>query len=943
MSRPRSRGSLDPGARQPNRRRWRSPWLALLVGAAVSLLSLALAMEPRSAARKNDLAAALLVRGTLDSAPIDFVDAFELADEASAELVEARFNRALALRSLTLGGPARAAWAALARDGSRPAMARLAERWARQGAAPSSGATSPARVRNELPLRRRGERLLGQWGTAASCGDDERAASALQAAEHAAAEHDRRTGDRLLIDAVAAVRGSPPDRRRSLARGHAAYDRARGDGLYAECVPDLEVAERELSAAGSPFAGWARVDQAICAYFRKDFRHAYDRLASVADITRGKRYPALDGRVDWMVGLMRMLEGHVREAERALDTAADDFRAVAEPEHVAYLEALRAKTLDNAGEPGRAWQRRLLALGALGHLGHERAFTVLEGAEESLRARDRPRAALVFLDEQVRITEAGAHESPDGADVLALTLLSRAALRRELGMAGAARADLVATDAILRSLPPTAEIRDRIRVELAVQRAALDEPTSAGALAAVDRAVEFFGGGSTLGDWIEVLQLLRLRAHLDLARGDTPAAERDLRRSIAALERLRLDLEGSDQRARFLAHFRDTYEELLGLLLGAGRNADALELVEATSNRWWLDAAAAGHPRAPRRTRPGVLVLRFAHLRDRVLIWSIDAAGERLAQRPIGAESARLLVTMCREAVVTRNARQADVACRRAGELFLPEAVRALPAGSRLVLVTDELTQPLPFAALRATPAGPYLIERLRLAFAPSATIYAPSPRTPALSSALLDTYPVLYGTPHRFCGGRCSARGDAERYAAFYPRATELTDRAATRAAVIAALPTVAVAHISAHGRDDPESPERSGVLLAPARPSAPADDAILSARDLIGLSLPDLRLAILAGCGTDPRSITGGTELGGLATALLAAGARGVVTTGWDVDDALASEFFGEFHRCQAAGTGPEDCLRAAQLGFLRSPDARRASPRSWAGYRLFESRSN
>lgn len=911
---------------------------------AVSLLTLALAKDTSSAARRNDLAAALLVRGALDRQPLDWVDALELADVASSDLVEAEFNKALALELLTLRRPAHQAWRKVATLESPLALAQAARRWRQRPESPAEQREDGTQGPDLLPLRRSGEQLLGRWGIAFAGGELRVAAANLNAAELTAQAHLRSSGDRLLADSVAVLHraATNPNRLRTLAEGHAAYERVRGDGLYAKCLPDLARAERLLTAGGSPFAGWPRLDQAICAYFRKDFHKGYERLGNAGEIARAHPYPALTGRIDWMVGLMRMLEGRFLESEAALQAAAQSFGSAGEPGHVAYLDALMAKALDNAGEPGRAWQRRVKALAWRHRLGHERTFTVFEGAVESLRGRDRPRAALQFLDEQVEALRVGLGTSADASDVLALTLLSRSALRRELGLGEGAREDLAATEAIWRELPSTAEIRERIGYELAVQRGALERPEADASLAAVDDAITFFGAASTEGDWIEILRLLRLRARLERDRGNPLAAERDLRRAIEALERLRLELEGTDERARFLARFRSAYEELLDLLLASGRSMDALRFVEATSNRWWMEGATANSPRAVARRLEALpkdlLIVRHAHLRDRVLTWSISADGVDLMQRRVPVEAARMVAAMCRDAVRAAGPGAAGTPCRSAADLFLPPRVATLPAGSRLMIVPDDLSQIVPFAALRVGTDRSYLLERLRLSFAPGALTAIRAVAGPSASGALIVTDPAFDAIAHPGLRRLPHARQETDRYAALFPQALRLSGLDATRDAVLTELPHVAVAHFSAHGYSDTEAPARSGLLLAATGTRAASELSTLSARDLLNTPLPHLRLAVLAGCETDPGAVADSGELSGLATSLLAAGAREVVTTGWEIDDALASELFMEFHRCYAGGGGAAECLRLAQLRFLRSPDPAHSDPRSWATYRVY-----
>jgi CHAT domain-containing protein len=72
------------------------------------------------------------------------------------------------------------------------------------------------------------------------------------------------------------------------------------------------------------------------------------------------------------------------------------------------------------------------------------------------------------------------------------------------------------------------------------------------------------------------------------------------------------------------------------------------------------------------------------------------------------------------------------------------------------------------------------------------------------------------------------------------------------------------------------------------------------------------------------------------GLAGALLAAGADGVIGGLWEVEDARTRILMTELHRALRAGEGGAAALRQAQLRMLASSDPALRTPAAWAGFR-------
>jgi CHAT domain-containing protein len=163
-------------------------------------------------------------------------------------------------------------------------------------------------------------------------------------------------------------------------------------------------------------------------------------------------------------------------------------------------------------------------------------------------------------------------------------------------------------------------------------------------------------------------------------------------------------------------------------------------------------------------------------------------------------------------------------------------------------------------------------------------------------------------------------ARVEAAHVAATLPDARLLLGRDATEEAVRASLASAPVVHLATHGLVDRDNPQASCVLLA--------DGANLEAAEIAGLTL-GARLVVLSACHSGEGGPAGGDELLGLARAVLASGASGVVVTLWAVDDVSSALLMGRFYERLLAGGDPATALHDAQqwLSALDRDGARTA----------------
>jgi tetratricopeptide (TPR) repeat protein len=155
--------------------------------------------------------------------------------------------------------------------------------------------------------------------------------------------------------------------------------------------------------------------------------------------------------------------------------------------------------------------------------------------------------------------------------------------------------------------------------------------------------------------------------------------------------------------------------------------------------------------------------------------------------------------------------------------------------------------------------------------------------------------------------------------------RTQPLVGEEATTSNVIFSLSDARIIHIASHAEFVTDSPLDSGILLS---------DGALTARAAMALEIaPDLIVA--SACQTGTAHGVTGEEFANLAHAFLAAGARSMVVSLWDVDDISTAQLMTSFYGGLRQGLDKARALNAA-IEVVRSDHARR-DPFFWGGFVL------
>lgn len=898
--------------------------LLLVRRAADSIAALEQAARASKDARAwSDLAAARYALAVQAKRPSQLPEALANADRAlrlDPRSAEAHFNRALILEQLNLRDGARKAWRRYLEidpgsEWSVEARARL-ERLG-ENARPFDprlfDTMAPDALAQQFPeeTRRRAETmLLAQWAKAALAQDEAAAAALLARARALGDALQRRNGEQLLRDAVAAIDRAGAATRAVLADGHRVYDAGRRDHAqfrFGEAERQFRAAAQLFDRGGSPMAAVARQYAAMAAFSQGRGDEAHAELVHLLATNDATRHRALRADLLRQLAVGANAAGDWGTGARHADASAAIFRDLGESSNAAVLDGIAAMSLELIGERDLAWTRRLRMFAAPGNAAN--LDTILRSSAYTLATLRHEDAAASLLD--VRI-DGSADAKPEAlafahADAFRLAERGGDPQRAERALVAArANAARVADPALRKAIDA--------RIDLAGAWRAADPRA---AVAALDRGIAFFeetGRRVFLPD----AYLQRARAHRKL--NDDEAAAADYDRGLREVEQQSSTIPDTG-RLQFLDVAAQLIEETIDLRLDRGDAAGAFAIADrarALLAMTPLDASPANvRPALP----PRVALVEYAVLAESVVAFCVTNDSVTAHRTPISRADLETRIA----SFVSRIRRRAPLADVHADaealhRLLIAPVSPRLAGVDEIVVIPDRQLHAVPFAALRNPATGKYLLEELTIRFAPSAAFRRES--TAALEPALVVVDPPTPDWPPLL-----ASREEGTRIAAMH-RATLLAGKAATRAAFFEAAPRSSLIHFAGHANSDAGTSYGALLLAANGR-----DTGVAGSSEIARLRLDRQPLVILAACGTFRGDALHVSGMASLSRAFLTAGARGVAGTLWEIDDDVSAPLFLRLHQYLRAGDPPAQALRRAQTDLLRSGDPWLASPASWA----------
>jgi len=367
------------------------------------------------------------------------------------------------------------------------------------------------------------------------------------------------------------------------------------------------------------------------------------------------------------------------------------------------------------------------------------------------------------------------------------------------------------------------------------------------------------------------------------------------------------------------------------------------------------------------RLDDGTLLLQYSLGPSASYVFAVtreSIAAARLADRATIERAARAaLERLHSHAPGTAEAAQRDLAELAA---LVLEPIASRLTKPRIALALDGALQYVPFAAL---PAGgrtaPALLQAHEIVVVPSLSAVAAAARAgqpratktlavfadpvfeatdprlegaPAQSLVAASDDRVVRGSTRSSLGRLLSTRYEAESITALVPedRRFLARDFAANREAVLSSeLADFRYIHFATHGLIDARYPGLSALVLSQFDARGNPQDGFLRLADIYNMKL-NAELVVLSACDTALGREIRGEGLIGLTQGFMAAGARNLVASLWQVPDRATAELMTRFYGFMLNdGMRPAEALRAAQLAS--AAQLRFRHPYFWGGFVL------
>ena len=892
-----------------------------------------LTMEAESSNRGeawSDLAAVLYETAMRDEAPELLAESLAATDRALSlqpQSPEALFNRAIVIEHLGLRDDAREAWerylavdsisewadeARTHRDSLSPEEAFL-ERLDRQyDRVATDPALAMALTRSD-PFGARGmavKEVLGRWGKAALLHDEREADRQLRVARQLGAAVAVVQGDRLLERSVAAIDASSGTKRSSLASGHAQYR----DGLqaYSERRPGdaerlLRRAAEAFETARSPMVLPARLFAANMVYEQGRHDESEREMEGLLAVVSAD-FPAYRVLLLREIGKYQISRADWGGAINTIGECISRFDGLDEASNASGMRRALAFVYDRIGDPATAWKYRLVALHGLGGRSSADLEKAVASVADAAMLRHRWRTALSFLSLEIDI----ATRIKDDLQ-LAATPLIRAVVRDQLGDETGALADIAsAKQAMGRTKDPA--YHAYLRVAELRASAMLSSTPPAQAESLLNEAIEY---QATQSDPLKLPGLFLQRARARRKMGNVADAMADIRRGIAELERGRKSLPAGEARWGAFHAAEELFDEGIDLAISLNDAEAAFRFAESARARGLLDSYERSAVLDYRRLPAGTVVVEYASLPSKLIIFTADRAGVRFTTVDCGREKLTAEADGFGEAIrqtgsAVRDTRSSALYRR----LIEPVAVQ-LSSATTVVFVPDKATSMVAFSAL-ADSHGQYLIEKYPIVIAASASAFVAATERRGEVTSPRSALVLSASESGAGAGALPYAGGEGRRVARSYRIFTLLSDDAVEFEELVKRAPQADVIHFAGHAIGDDRGIEPASIVLRDK-----GHERRVGVAEIAKLHLRPASIVVLAGCSTARGERRAAEGVISVAHGFLSAGASSVVATLWPIDDQAASVFFPRLHEKLSEGLSAAEALRAAQLESIRRGD--------------------
>ena len=678
-------------------------------------------------------------------------------------------------------------------------------------------------------------------------------------------------------------------------------------------------------------------------YYQQRLREVVTSLPALIDFATMRQYVSAAGRLHSLKGVLEVNQSALAASLEDYYAALANYEQVGDLESAAAAHNQIAENLQALGEPRDSWNHHGQALSLLPIVTSPLVrHQILWFAIQRCLHEGMPDVALHFENAFLENASNWANGNAIGATTSGY--LQRSLVLSELGDFESARRDL---DEARRRV---ADVRDpalaeRWRTEILATAGELSQHDSrADAIGALTSAI---GGLEKSGSLLRLSHLYLLRGRAHLARHDVSEAASDFDRGIASFE---YQHDGISQERFRISHFDEAWElftDMVRLQLVEKKRADvALAYVERARARTLLEAVTRTTKISPtldlpdvqRRLPADAAILSFVTLSDTLVTWVITRQSVDVLWQPLDLHRLEATVDSLLASLRNQDGGAQIAQLSSLYDTLIEPTARARQGRRSLIVIPDGPLHRVPFAALVDRHTGRYLIEQGSVSIAPSISLLMDS--SSRVNDSVRSTGPrvLIVGNPainRRIYPGLPNldgAEAEAMDVAGQHPGADLLIKQHATKAEFLRLLRQAEMVHFAGHAVANAEYPWLSRLLFAPE--ADPGSDTLF-AHELAGEHLNDLQLVVLAACGTGKGAGVRGEGVLSLARPFIAAGARTVIASLWDVSDRDTQALFRAFYKGLQSGAVPAVALRDAQVAALHGQDPHGRSPTNWAAF--------
>lgn len=329
-------------------------------------------------------------------------------------------------------------------------------------------------------------------------------------------------------------------------------------------------------------------------------------------------------------------------------------------------------------------------------------------------------------------------------------------------------------------------------------------------------------------------------------------------------------------------------------------------------------------------------VIEYALLEDRLVVWTISKDSLQTIDSKVDGAGLKKSIQELAGVERNRNSKTTDRAAA-ASALYrsLIEPVSGfLDPAKTLVIVPDKSLYFVPFASL-IDGDGRFLIQQFAISYSPSATIFVSASKKGASFDGRIPGRLLAIGDPafdraeYPGLPSLDAARTEARKIASMSEDSLVMTGEDATKENFLKSISDAGTVHFAGHYLPDPEVPAHSKLILA-------RSGGDLQMSEIAGKKFANLNLVVLSACETGIEDVLEGEGLISASRAFLAAGVPVVVASQWKVDSDATEKLMVAFHRNRLQnGINSADALRLAQLEMIEDTSGPYASPYFWAAF--------